>query len=208
MKWLAILVCFVFPAAAFALTVEGKSYEASVTIKGHALKLIGAGLREVYGLNVYTLGAYSQSGGCDGKAVVESDEVKYIRLDILRNIDAAKVVERIDEAFGASMPQNPSESLLKQRDQSFSYFKGRCLKGTVFEFIYFPGTGTIFRQNGKSMGPSIPGKEFHTVFWNVYFGPNTCCEELKGELLVKCNPVPTGTPYTTNDPLESQYGYH
>lgn len=208
MKWLAILVCLAFPAIAFAQTVEGNAYEETLTIKGHRLKLIGAGLREVYGLNVYTLGAYSESGGCESKQVVESEEVKYLRLDIIRNIDSDKVVARINEAFGESMPANPSPKLLKQRDQSFSYFKGRCLRGTVFEFIYLPGTGTIFKQNGKTMGPTIPGKEFHTVFWNVYFGPNTCCEELKAELLLKCNPSPAQVPFTTADPLESQYGYH
>jgi hypothetical protein len=206
MKWLAMLLCLVVPSAACALTVEGNSYEDSITIIGTRLTLIGAGLREVYGLNVYTLGAYSQSGGCEGAQIIESEEVKYLRLDILRNIDADKVVQRINEAFGASMPPNPSETLLKQRDQSFAYFKGRCLKGTVFEFIYIPGKGTTFKQNGKAMGPTIPGKEYHSVFWNVYFGPNTCCEELKGELLVKCNPVPKATPASL-DPLQSDYGY-
>jgi hypothetical protein len=206
MKWIAFILLLALPTAAFALTVEGNTYDEAITLKGQQLKLIGAGLREIYGLNVYTLGAYSQTGGCNAKEIVEKEEIKYIRLDILRNIDSEKVARRIDEAFGESMPPNASAALLKQRDQSFSYFKGRCTKGTVFEFIYIPGTGTIFKQNGKIIGPTIAGKEYHTVFWNVYFGPNTCCAELKDELLVKCRPAQEAKPAWQQE-QDAMYGY-
>ncbi|MDA8140516.1 MAG: chalcone isomerase family protein [Desulfobacteraceae bacterium] len=200
MKWIAFIICLIIPSAALALTVEGNSYEDSVTIKGHELKLIGAGLREIYGFNVYTLGAYSETGGCEDQEIIDKEEVKYLRLNILRNIDSEKVVRRINEAFNDSLPPNVSPNLLKHRDQSFSYFKGRCLKGTVFEFIYIPGTGTIFKQNGKIMGPTIPGKEYHTAFWNVYFGKKTCCSELKDQLLVKCRPEQPLRPMESDDP--------
>ena len=204
MRWIVFVLCLLVPANTLALTLEGKDYEASITVAGRQLKLIGAGLREVYGFNVYTLGAYSEDGDCEEKNIVESEQVKYLRLDILRNIDAEKVARRIAEAFAENMPQDASMTLQKQRDQSFSYFNGRCLKGTVFEFIYIPGKGTIFKQNGKAIGPIIPGKDYHTVFWNVYFGPNTCCSDLKDQLLVECMPEPEATPY---DPLGDVYRF-
>lgn len=202
MKWIVFVLCLVVPTAAFGLTVEGKTYEESITVAGHHLNLIGAGLREIYGFNVYTIGAYSESGECDEKKIVVEEEVKYLRLDILRNIDAEKVARRIEEAFGESMPPNASNKLQQQRDQSFSYFNGRCAKGTVFEFIYLPGKGTIFKQDGKKLGPIIPGKDYHTVFWNVYFGPHTCCRDLKDQLLVKCKPESGPTPF---DPFSDVY---
>lgn len=198
MKWIALILILAIPAAAVAQTVAGKTYQETVTVAGHRLKLIGEGLREIYGFNVYTLGAYSESGGCNDAEIIAKEEIKYLRLDILRNIDAEKVANRIEEAFGENMPPDASTQLQKQRDQSFSYFNGRCTKGTVFEFIYIPGKGTIFKQDGKVLGPTIVGKEYHTVFWNVYFGPNTCCRDLKDQLLVKCKPESEEIPW---DPM-------
>jgi len=185
-KYAIAAVLVSLPLLASGVTVEGNSYPKTVTIEGKQLKLIGAGLREKYWFDVYTMGAYSESGKCATSAIINTDEVKYLRLDMLRDVEAEKMVSSIDESFGNNMPKNASAELKKQRKTFASYFKTECKEKTVIEFTYVPGTGVIMKQNGKKLGPPLTGQAFMKVFWSLYFSKNTCCDDLKEQILKHC----------------------
>jgi hypothetical protein len=183
----AFAALIIAPALTWALTVEGNNYPDTVTVEGQSLKLVGAGLREKWFFNVYTLGAYSKSGTCGAGAQINNDEVKYIRIDMLRDVDAEKMASTLKEAFDNNTPQNASTALKNKVNTFVSYFKKECTKGTKLEFIYVPGRGTMLKQNGSEMGPVIEGKNFADVLWSCYFSPKTCCEDLKDQILKSCN---------------------
>lgn len=187
MRCLTIVIgLFLIPLAAPAVTVEGNHYAATVQVEGKSFKLIGAGLREKWWVDVYTLGAYSVSGSCQPSQIVAKDEPKYLRIDMERDVSAEKMSSTIGESFQEHMPANASAKLKQQRRTFESYFKDECTEGTKLEFIYLPGTGTILKQNGKRMGPPLEGVEFQRVLWDIYFGSDTCCDDLKEQILETC----------------------
>ncbi|MCP4679549.1 MAG: hypothetical protein GY854_29475 [Deltaproteobacteria bacterium] len=174
------------PTAALTLTVEGNSYPDTVSVAGKTLKLVGAGLREKWVFDVYTMAAYSERGSCGAGAQIKKDEVKYLRLDMLRTVDAEKMASTLKEAFDNNTPANASQVLKDMVNTFTGYFKKACTKGTKLEFTYVPGKGTSLKQNGKSLGPNIKGKDFADVLWGCYFSKKTCCPDLKKQILSHC----------------------
>ncbi|MBW1810078.1 MAG: chalcone isomerase family protein [Deltaproteobacteria bacterium] len=185
-KWL-LLICLVWlPIAALAVTVEGTHYPATVQIAGKTLKLVGAGLREKWFFDVYTMGAYTENGSCNTRSIIKDEEVKYLRLNMHRDVSAEKMSSSIGESFAEHMPKNASAELKKQRKTFESYFKKECKEGNVIEFVYTPAKGTELKQNGKLLGPVMTGKAFQEVLWDIYFGKDTCCEDLQEQILETC----------------------
>jgi hypothetical protein len=183
---LVVTLLLAVPAAALALTVKGIPYPDGITVEGKALKLIGAGVREKWFMDVYVLAAYSESGSCKAEELVSADEPKYLRLDMLRDVSAERMGATIGNSFEEHMPKDASDELKAQRQTFQAYFKDECKKGTGLEFLYLPGVGTSLKQNGKSLGPTITGKAFADVLWDIYFGQNTCCGNLKTEVFAGC----------------------
>ena len=178
--------CLSLPLAALAVTVEGKTYNSTATIEGKTLKLVGAGLREKWIFDVYTMGAYTESGSCDTRKLITADEAKYLRIDMLRDVPAKKMAESLGESFTSHLPKNASAELKQQVKTFRSYFKDECSKGTVIEMYYIPGQGTVIKQNKKLLGPPMTGVAFQQVLFDIYFAKNTCCEGLKEDILEMC----------------------
>lgn len=185
-KLVLVALSILVPATALALTVEGTRYEDTATVEGKTLKLVGAGLREKWFFDVYTMGVYTESGTCDPVKLIKADEVKYLRLNMHRDVSAEKMSSTIGESFEEHMPKNASSELKQQRKTFESYFKNECKEGNVIEFIYVPGKGTIMKQNGKTMGPVLAGKAFQEVLWDIYFGKDTCCDDLVEDIIESC----------------------
>lgn len=182
------LLALLVPAAAFAapVTVEGKDYPDTLTVEGKALKRVGAGLREKWSFDVYAMGAYSEDGGCEPSDIIRKDVVKHLRLDMLRNVSAEKMGGTIADSLRKHMPAGASDALRRQADDFGGFFTKPCSKGARLEITYVPGSGTTLRQDGQAMGPTLPGPEFMRVLWDVYFGPETCCDALKEQILGTC----------------------
>lgn len=182
----AMITAMLLAAVAPAATVEGNNYPLTVMVEGKNLKLVGAGLREKFFFDVYSMGAYTQSGSCNPSSIIDTDEPKYLRLDMLRDVSAEKMASTIGESFSEHMPKNASAKLKQQRRTFESYFKDECKEKTVLEFIYIPATGTIMKQNGKRLGKPLEGADFMHVLWDIYFGKDTCCDDLKEQILEVC----------------------
>jgi hypothetical protein len=183
-KLIVILMCIAIPA--LAVEIEGKAFKKTETIEGKSLKFIGAGLREKWMFDVYAFGAYTESGKCDAKSLINTDEVKYIRLEMLRDVGAEKMANTIGDSFDKNMPAGATAELKGQRKTFQSYFKDEAKEGQKLEFIYVPGTGMTLKQNGKVMGPPLPGADFAKVFWSIYFSDNCADEDLKEQVLEMC----------------------
>jgi len=120
------------------------------------------------------------------KAIIKDEEVKYLRMNMHRDVSAEKMSSTISESFEEHMPKGASAELRKQRKTFEGYFKDECTEGSVLEFTYLPGTGTILKQNGKQLGPALTGKAFQEVLWDIYFGKDTCCDDLLEQILETC----------------------
>ncbi|NOZ85958.1 MAG: hypothetical protein GXP49_06800 [Deltaproteobacteria bacterium] len=173
-------------SASKTVKVEGKSYAPTINLEGKTLKLVGAGLREKWFFDVYTMGVYSESGKCDAKDLIDTDQVKYLRLDMLRDVSAEKMSSTLAESFGKHMPNGASPKLKEQVKTFKGYFKDECKEGVVLEMYYVPGKGTIIKQDGKQLGPPLEGKDFGRILFDIYFGKNTCCDDLIEQIMKTC----------------------
>jgi hypothetical protein len=174
------------PAVALAVTVEGKNFEQTMAVEGETLKLVGAGLREKGWIDVYALGAYTESGSCNRNKIIKAEEVKYLRFEMLRNVKGSKMASTIGAAFDDAIPPGADPQLKSQRETFKGYFKDTVKENQVMEFIYVPNAGVTITQDGKQLGPRLTGKPFQEVLWSIYFGSKTCCEDLRDQILESC----------------------
>jgi hypothetical protein len=179
-------VLLAVPATCMSLNVEGAQYPDTVTIAGKTLKLVGAGLREKWMIDVYSMGAYSESASCDTSVQMKNNETRYMLINMLRTVSAKKIADAFREAFENNTPPDASKELKENIAMSISWFKQEATKGSTYEFIYNPSEGMIFMQNGKKLGLTIKGKDFADVVWNCYFSDKTCCKGLKKDILKTC----------------------
>jgi hypothetical protein len=187
MKRLAIfLFCWSLPASVFALTVEGKKFEPTTTVSGKRLELIGAGLRRKAFFDVYALAAYTESGTCDTTKIIQNEEVKYLRIEMLRSVKAKTMASAIGDSFNDAIPPNADPKLESQSETFKSYFENSADKNQVIDFTYVPEVGVTIRQDGRQLGPPLTGKEFQEVFWSIYFGSKTSLTELREQILQSC----------------------
>lgn len=183
LSWGVITAISYATSAAADNALSGK-FAPSHQIGGKALKLIGTGTREKFMFKIYAIGVYSESGVCDAKAIISADEVKYMRLELLRDLAADKFSDSLKDAFERVLqPADPS--LKQQTDQFLAWFKTDGKAGSRYEFTYDGAKGTTLTQNGVVLG-TIPGKKFADLLWSVYYGEKTCCQDLQDELFKTC----------------------
>src|SRR6476620_7028696 len=84
---------------AFARDVAGVNVPEQAQVSGQNLTLNGASLRKKFVFKVYVIGLYLQHKSQDAKAVVHSDQPKYITMRLLRNVEKDKIVDAIREGF-------------------------------------------------------------------------------------------------------------
>jgi Chalcone isomerase-like len=177
---LALVFCATVAAAALAGEVAGVRIPDMATVEGKTLKLNGMGLRKKVVFKVYVAGLYLEQPSKDPRAIVSSDQIKSIRLSILRSLQAGKITEAITEGFEknskADMPA------LKARLERFNAMFPDVKEGDEIVMTYVPGKGTIVTAKGVEKGV-IEGKDFADALFSVWLGPNPVQEDLKKALL-------------------------
>ena len=184
---IVLLMSLTAPLSAQTQLVNGNTYSETVEIGGQTLILVGSGLRKRLFLDVYTMGAYTESRICDPQMLISLDETKYLRIDLLRDVDAKSMVQTLEDALEKNLPTAARSSLQSQVDTFVSYFEKDLEKGDRMELIYAPGVGTVLMQNRQQQGVTMPGKGFADVLWSSYFSSATCCSRLKNQILVQCS---------------------
>ena len=74
---------------------------------------------------------------------------------------------------------------IQKLDKAAAAFGNDVMVGDVIEIFYVPETGSTFRS--KDAEVKVEGKEVNEILWNVFFGPNACCEEVKTAILAMCD---------------------
>jgi chalcone isomerase-like protein len=171
------LLCF---SAAQAAEVSGVKLPDTITVEGKTLKLNGAGLRKKVVFKVYVAGLYLETPSKDAAGIVAADQVKSMRLSILRSLEAKKITEAIREGFEKnSRAQMPA---LSPRLDRFDAMFPDVKEGDEIVMTYAPGKGTAVTARGVEKG-LIEGKDFGDALFSVWLGPNPVQEDLKAKLL-------------------------
>jgi hypothetical protein len=169
-----------FAPVAAAGEVAGVKLPDTFSADGKTLKLNGMGLRKKVVFKVYVAGLYLETPSRDAAAIVSSDQVKSMRLHILRSLDAAKITEAISEGFEKN--SRGQMGALKERLGKFNAMFPDVKEGDEIAMTYVPGKGTMVTAKGAEKGV-IEGKDFADALFAVWLGPNPVQEDLKKALL-------------------------
>lgn len=164
--------------------VGGVSFPEKVSIAGQDCQLMGIGMRKKFFVDVYLGGLYLKTPTQDPHEVISSEQPKRVLLHVIyKQVDADKWVEGWKEGFQKSVSE-PNQALETQISQFIGFFDKPVLKGETVQLTYLPGQGTEVVIRGQSKG-TIPGRDFMTALWSIWFGPNPASESLKEGMLGK-----------------------
>ena len=179
-KSLLGLVLSLAAAITLAGEVAGVKMPDSVTVEGKTLKLNGAGLRKKMVFKVYVAGLYLEAPSKDPSAILTSDQIKSMRLWILRSLKGSQITEAIVEGFEKN--SKAQMGALKARLEKFNAMFPDVQEGDQIEMTYVPGKGTVVTAKGTEKGV-VEGKDFADALFSVWLGPNPVQEDLKKALL-------------------------
>ncbi len=183
MKKLAIsssLLLLGLAGLSLAGEVAGVKIPDTVTVEGKTLKLNGMGLRKKVVFKVYVAGLYVETPSRDAAAIVSSDQIKSMRLSILRSLKGSQITEAIVEGFEKN--SKAQMGALKARLDRFNAMFPDVVEGDQIDMTYLPGKGTVVTAKGAEKGV-IEGKDFADALFSVWLGPNPVQEDLKKTLL-------------------------
>jgi len=175
---LALCALLTFPA--LAKEREGVTAAPLVQVAGKPLHLMGMGLRKKLWFKVYLASFYLEQPTDDAAEAISSEQIKQVRMHMLRDLDRDKIVEAVQEGFqrnsGPDMPrlQARLDSFLK----AIPDLKGR----QQIVITYVPGSGTLLKAGG-GQEITIPGKDFADALFSVWLGRQPVDDDLKGEML-------------------------
>jgi hypothetical protein len=178
-----LLVAAIFPTLAPplpAVTVAGVTLPSTVVAEGKTLKLNGAGLRKKMVFKVYVAGLYVETPSKDPVALASADEVRQMRLSILRSLKGRQVTEAISVGFERN--SRPSLPALKARLDRLNSMIPDVREGDELTLTYAPGKGTVVTVKGEEKGV-IEGKDFADALFSVWLGANPVQEDLKKALV-------------------------
>lgn len=176
----AVLLSFAVAAPGVAGEAAGVKMADSATVEGKTVKLNGMGLRKKVVFKVYVAGLYLETPSKDAVTVLSSDQVKSMRLHILRSLKGSQVTEAIAEGF----ERNSKAQLggLKARLDKLNAMIPDVVEGDQIVLTYAPGKGTVVSAKDVEKGV-IEGKDFADALFAVWLGANPVQEDLKKALL-------------------------
>ncbi|HYK42975.1 MAG TPA: chalcone isomerase family protein [Thermoanaerobaculia bacterium] len=176
----SLLVLLCIAAISSAVEVAGVNVPPTITVDGKTLHLNGAGLRTKLMFKVYVAGLYLENTSKDAAAIASSDQVKSMRLAILRSLKGKQVSEAIEEGFEKN--SKTQMGALKTRLDKLGGMIPNVEKGDDIVLTYVPGKGTVVTVKGAEKGV-VEGKDFADALFAVWLGGNPVQEDLKKELL-------------------------
>ncbi len=177
---LGILSLSALCAVLLATEVAGVRMPDTVTVEGRTLKLNGVGLRRKVVFKVYVAGLYLENTSNAPATVISSEQIKQMRLHVLRSLKASQVTEAIEEGFEKN--SKAKMGALGERLKRFSAMFSNVSEGDPILMTYVPGKGVSISIKGVEKG-TVEGKDFADALFAVWLGPNPVQEDLKKALL-------------------------
>ena len=165
---------------ASAAEVAGVNVPDTATVDGKALKLNGAGLRKKAIFKVYVAGLYVENPMHDAAALLSSNQVKSMRLHMMRDLTGKKISDAIVEGFqrNSAAQQDKLRARLDQLTGMFSDVS----EGEEIVLTWLPDKGTKVTVRGTDRG-TIEGRDFADALFAVWIGPNPVQDDLKKALV-------------------------
>ena len=177
---LAVALGLAFASAAPAAELAGVTMPDTDTIEGKTLKLNGVGLRKKAIFKVYVAGLYVENPMHDAAALLSSNQMKSMRLHMMRDLTGKKISDAIVEGFqrNSAAQQDKLRARLDQLTGMFSDVS----EGEEIVLTWLPDKGTKVTVRGTDRG-TIEGRDFADALFAVWIGPNPVQDDLKKALV-------------------------
>jgi hypothetical protein len=175
---LALCALLALPAA--SKEREGVTAAPTVEVAGKRLQLMGMGLRKKLWIKVYLASFYLERPTGDGAQAISSDQIKQVRMHMLRDLERDKIVEAVRDGFQKN--SEPDMPRLQERLGQFLKAIPDLKGGQEIVITYLQGTGTVMKAGGGEQ-ITIPGKDFADALFSVWLGNHPVDDDLKGEML-------------------------
>jgi hypothetical protein len=175
---LALCALLTFPAS--SKEREGVTAPPTVEVAGKRLQLMGMGLRKKLWIKVYLASFYLERPTEDGAQAISSDQIKQVRMHMLRDLERDKIIEAVREGFQKN--SGPDMPRLQERLDQFLKAIPDLKGGQEIVITYLPGTGTVLKA-GRGDEITIAGKDFADALFSVWLGKHPVDDDLKGEML-------------------------
>ena len=160
--------------------VFGVSMPEVVKVAGRELRLNGIGIfKEKTFFKVYVVGLYLEKPTVDADVAIATDEAKRMVLTMLRDVSRDVFVQAVET--GIMRNSSVAMPTLRVRLNLLKQTLPALQKGSVLDFTYLPGTGTLVRGQCQEM--TITGKDFADALFSAWLGWKPVNPTLKRQLL-------------------------
>jgi len=177
-----LLVAAMFSPAGLAREVSGAEIPESLSRDGVDLKLVGAGVRDKFFIDVYVGAFYNTTGKAEPAMAVKAEEPQAITLHILSDmVTAGRMEDATIEGFEKSTDGN-IEPYRDDIDKILEVFAEDIAAGDVFEMVYVPDKGLHVYKNDEFRG--VWGNHgFKQVSFGIWLGDKPVQRGLKEAML-------------------------
>jgi hypothetical protein len=178
---LVLIAAWLACPSGFAAELEGVEMPDTVTVEGTELRLNGLGIRKKLWFEVYVAGLYLERTSSDPNEILDSDQIKRLRMHFLyKKVAANKLTDAWTEGLEANVGDR-IESLRPGLDKLNGWMED-VVKGDEMTFTSIPGKGLRVQIKGREIGV-IEDEAFSEAFWSIFLGEKPPTGKLKSGLL-------------------------
>ena len=191
-KNLTLIIFFAFLTCHFSFSqkqfdVNGVIVPRHIDFKGKQLELNGFGTRSKLWMDVYVQALYLSVLSQDAEAILNSNSIMGIRIQITSSLVTSK---KLSKAFEKGLRKSiGEENIEKIRPQADILEKliGRepTVEKDFFNLIYSPEDTSIWVYKNDKLEGKIQGLEFKKAFFGIWLSDNPVDADLKNDLLGK-----------------------
>jgi len=180
---LILAACLAAAPARADVEVAGVRVPEQLSEGGHALVLNGAGLRTKFVVKVYVAALYASARSQDAAALINSNEPRRMRLQLLRDVDSKSLDAALQDGLRDNTHKQELAALQTHADRLSSLMAeiGSAREGDVID-LDFDARGVTITDNGKQRG-RIDDPAFARALLRVWLGDNPAQSSLKKALL-------------------------
>lgn len=175
----SLLLALALALPAEARIVRGMPLPDELPVAGKTLRLNGAAVQRKLVFDLYTIALYLEHPTRDARQVIESNQVKQLRLRMLHDATREQVAGALRGRLQAAKRDVDS---LQPRLERLLGALPQVSKGDELVITYHPATGTILEsKSGTQL--TLPGKDLADALFSIWLGEGAAMDIVRAGLL-------------------------
>lgn len=160
-------------------------YPAQMSVAGQTLQLNGAGLREIFIVDVYAAGLYTPTKAQTLEDILKQSAPQRVRLVLLRDVDANDFVDALNDGLKDNSSEAERAAITDEITSLIAVMRliGDVKKGDTVDFDFTESMATSVSLNDQLIGEKIGGKDLYEAVLKIWLGPKAIDSGLKKALL-------------------------